>query len=270
MTDLQEPLLPNCQQWDASDIRNGEDSKENDDDENHPSCWMMCFAKVQATPVTEEPVTEGQAVDPVPSTPDDWAWGCCFNVGLSILMPVLLWLQFAMVYGAPNVDNNSSSHNYENQYSISHERISLWWEIQSSIAAFVAAGVLYRQYYCSGGWWRKSLPEIFANTTILLLLVLGPEKEEEELHPGTAIVWALWFLHVSTLFLVVHALVQSCTCIIQIVPHGRHCIHHQHAGDVDDDSTRSHRFLDAESPVDSTLQLDDTSVLLLLVDATVE
>ena len=235
--DLHKPLL-----GDTIDERNTDtfDSKrpineekrqeyEDDDDDDVQAVWFLCSLKVMGSNEDSDDddddfndleknlmVYDKNNDDGTDRTDDEssptstWYWNCF----ISSILPLLLYFQFYVTY---HYNDDGSSEHYNSSSSSSMIKMTNdWSSIQWSIFLFVVTSILYRQSmaYQQGSSNSRDnkisycdlilhlVPDIIIDVLLVLILF----------HYYIAAVLAM---QLSTIFLAVNAILNSCNCSVR-------------------------------------------------------
>jgi hypothetical protein len=202
-----------------------EDDKDNDDDDDVQAVWFLCSLKVTGS--DDEDVDfddvndlEKNLTDKLDDddgnhrtggescTSSKWYWNCF----ISSILPLLLYFQFYITY-----HYNDSNNDSEQMIMMTND----WSSIQWSIFLFVVTSVLYRQsmaYQLNNNGNSRSgkessisycelilhlVPDIIIDVLLILILL-------------NYYVVAVLVMQLSTIFLAVNAIMNSCNCSIYI------------------------------------------------------
>lgn len=197
----------------SSSSRNGRCKNRNtsrNSEHNVQDLWMVCFTRFDS--VDEEDHYEEKSDDVSSSRTS-----LCLKMMLAIILPALLWFQFAIVF----VNTEAASQDMANLQ---------FGSVQVGIVLFVLASCLYRYSLRT-----TTTATTTAKETSLVLLLL-PEIITHiilVLNLFQGVLTAAYFMHFGTLVLAVNAVLNSCTCTVRILTHDE--IKNMDGDDDDDD-----------------------------------
>ena len=227
--DLHKPLLgdtmedvDNIDSMSSNQRQNEDVDHDDDEDDDVRSVWFLCSLKVMGSDVDEEDeddleknlIIDDEDCDDNDSNMDSsscsrkWYWNCI----ISSVLPILLYFQFYVTY-----HYNSAIDNEEFESS-SIMMSNDWPSIQWSIFLFVVTSVLYRQSMAFQNDRNKDdsnrgisyfelllhlVPDIIIDVLLILILF----------HYYIA---AVVVMQISTIFLAVNAILNSCNCSIHV------------------------------------------------------
>ena len=222
--ELHKPLLGDTIEDDnvveTAELERSSSSNGNGDDDDVRAVWFLCSLKVMgsddddddddddANDLEKNLTYDGDSSDDidindVTALSRKWYWNCL----ISSVLPLLLYFQFYVTYHYNRADD---SNDFESMIFMTND----WPSIQWSIFLFVVTSVLYRQsmVYQSdvdssdkNVYWELILhliPDIIIDIVLILILF----------HYYIA---AVLVLQISTIFLAVNSILNSCNCSIR-------------------------------------------------------
>jgi hypothetical protein len=230
--DLHKPLLGDSVDDDNNNIdttnlkrpKNNDKCRDEDNDDVR-SVWFLCSLKVMGSDddddeddddleknlfIDDDEADDCNRNDAELSTSSKWYWNCF----ISSILPLLLYFQFYITYHYNDSNDSEAFESSSSMILMTND----WSSIQWSIFLFVVTSVLYRQsmaYHKSDSSSSNKnsvsycelllhlVPDIIID--ILLILIL--------FHYYIA---AVLVMQLSTIFLAVNAILNSCNCSIYV------------------------------------------------------
>ncbi len=221
--ELHKPLLGDTVEDDngveTAELKRSSSNGDDGDDDDVRAVWFLCSLKVMGSDdedddddgdndleknlIVDDDCSDDIDNNTVTALPRTWYWNCL----ISSVLPLLLYFQFYITYHYNSTDD---SEEFVSMIFMTKD----WPSIQWSIFLFVVTSVLYRQsmvYQADADssskiiHWELMLhliPDVIIDIVLILMLF----------HCYIA---ALLVLQISTIFLAVNSILNSCNCSIR-------------------------------------------------------